>query len=57
MIIYQVLTRLFGNDKTHLVPNGTKKQNGCGKMSDFTLKALEEIRSLGATHIWFTGCH
>ena len=55
MIIYQVLTRLFGNDKTPLVPNGTKKQNGCGKMSDFTLKALEEIRSLGATHIWYTG--
>ena len=55
MIIYQVLTRLFGNDKTVLVPNGTKAQNGCGKMADFTLKALEEIQSLGATHIWFTG--
>ena len=55
MIIYQVLTRLFGNDKTLLVPNGTKAQNGCGKMSGFTLKALEEIRSLGATHIWYTG--
>ncbi|MBR4643759.1 MAG: alpha-amylase family protein [Bacteroidaceae bacterium] len=55
MIIYQVLTRLFGNDKTQLIPNGTKKQNGCGKMSDFTLKALEEIRSLGATHVWYTG--
>ncbi|MBO7100036.1 MAG: alpha-amylase family protein [Bacteroidaceae bacterium] len=55
MIIYQVLTRLFGNNETLLVPNGTKEQNGCGKMSDFTLKALEEIRSLGATHIWYTG--
>ena len=55
MIIYQVLTRLFGNDKTQCLPNGTKAQNGCGKMSDFTLKALEEIRSLGATHIWYTG--
>ncbi|MCR5534946.1 MAG: alpha-amylase family protein [Bacteroidaceae bacterium] len=55
MIIYQVLTRLFGNDKTSLVPNGTKVQNGCGKMADFTTKALEEIRSLGATHIWYTG--
>ena len=55
MIIYQVLTRLFGNDKTLLVPNGTKEQNGCGKMADFTTKALEEIRSLGATHIWYTG--
>ncbi|MBO7067441.1 MAG: alpha-amylase family protein [Bacteroidaceae bacterium] len=55
MTIYQVLTRLFGNDRTSLVPNGTKVQNGCGKMADFTLKALEEIRSLGATHIWYTG--
>ena len=55
MIIYQVLTRLFGNDKTQCHPNGTKAQNGCGKMSDFTHKALEEIRSLGATHIWYTG--
>ena len=55
MIIYQVLTRLFGNDKTQCLPNGTKAQNGCGKMSDFTHKALEEIRSLGATHIWYTG--
>ncbi len=55
MIIYQVLTRLFGNDKTQCHPNGTKAQNGCGKMSDFTHKALEEIRSLGSTHIWYTG--
>lgn len=55
MIIYQVFTRLFGNDRIQCLPNGTKAQNGCGKMSDFTHKALEEIRSLGATHIWFTG--
>ena len=55
MIIYQVLTRLFGNDKAQCHPYGTKAQNGCGKMSDFTHKALEEIRSLGATHIWYTG--
>ena len=55
MIIYQVLTRLFGNDNSRLFPNGTKAQNGCGKMADFTLKALDEIRSLGATHIWYTG--
>lgn len=55
MIIYQVFTRLFGNDRNLCLPNGTKAQNGCGKMSDFTRKALEEIRSLGATHIWFTG--
>ncbi len=55
MIIYQVFTRLFGNDRIQCLPNGTKAQNGCGKMSDFTRKALEEIQGLGATHIWFTG--
>lgn len=54
-IIYQVFTRLFGNDNTHREPNGTKKINGCGKMSDFTTKALKEIYDLGATHIWYTG--
>ena len=55
MTIYQVLTRLFGNDRTACVPDGTREQNGCGTLADFTDKALAEIRSLGATHVWFTG--
>lgn len=55
MIIYQVFTRLFGSNNTSCVQNGFKAQNGCGKMTDFTTKALEEIRGLGATHIWYTG--
>lgn len=55
MIVYQVFTRLFGSNRQNPVPFGSKAQNGCGKMADFTLKALEEIRSLGATHIWYTG--
>ena len=55
MTIYQVLTRLFGSDKRNCVPSGTKRQNGCGTMQDFTAKALEEIRSLGCSHIWYTG--
>lgn len=54
-IIYQVFTRLFGNDNTHRKPNGTKAENGCGRLADFTQKALGEIRALGATHIWYTG--
>ncbi len=55
IIVYQVLPRLFGNST--LVPkiNGDKLHNGCGKFSDFTTKALEEIKSLGVTHIWYTG--
>lgn len=55
MIIYQVFTRLFGANVPHPLKNGTKEESGCGKMADFTPKALEEIRKLGATHIWYTG--
>ncbi len=55
MIIYQVFARLFGNDKTACVPHGGKAENGCGHFSDFTRKALAEIRKLGATHVWYTG--
>ena len=54
-VIYQVFTRLFGNNNTRLTPNGDKVVNGCGRMADFTTKALEEIKALGATHIWYTG--
>jgi len=53
--IYQVFTRLFGNKNTQHVPWGTIEQNGVGKFSDFTDKALSEIRKLGMTHIWYTG--
>ncbi len=55
IIIYQVLTRLFGNQNTTNIPHGTIEENGCGKMADFTPKALEEIKNLGTTHIWYTG--
>ena len=55
MIIYQVFTRLFGNNHNHCINNGNITENGCGKMADFTAKALNEIKKLGATHIWYTG--
>lgn len=55
IIIYQVFTRLFGNNHTNCVPNGTKETNGCGTFADFTQKALEEIKEMGITHIWYTG--
>lgn len=55
IIIYQVFTRLFGSNAVKPVKNGDKKQNGCGRMADFTAKALKEIKQLGATHIWYTG--
>lgn len=53
--IYQVFTRLFGNTKTKNRSWGTIEENGVGKFNDFTKKALEEIKALGITHIWYTG--
>ena len=53
--IYQVLPRLFGNYNTTRKPHGTIQENGCGKFNSFTPKALKEIKSLGITHIWYTG--
>lgn len=55
IVIYQVFTRLFGNNNTRLKKNGTIDENGCGKFADFTTKALEQIKNLGTTHIWYTG--
>ena len=55
LIIYQVFTRLFGNNTNHCINNGSIVENGCGKMADFTARALNEIKKLGVTHIWYTG--
>lgn len=55
IIIYQVLTRLFGNPCINRIPDGSIEENGCGKMNYFTTKALKQIKSLGITHIWYTG--
>jgi glycosidase len=54
-IIYQILTRLFGNKNEDCKLNGNRDENGVGKMNDISAKALSEIRNLGATHIWYTG--
>ncbi|WP_420603935.1 alpha-amylase family glycosyl hydrolase [Flagellimonas sp.] len=54
-VVYQVFTRLFGNTNTTNKPWGTIEENGIGKFSDFTDKALAEIKDLGVTHIWYTG--
>jgi len=54
-VVYQVFTRLFGNTNTNNKPWGTLQENGVGKFADFTPAALEEIRNLGVTHIWYTG--
>ena len=55
IVIYQVFTRLFGNTNTTNKPWGTLEENGVGKFNDFTDRALEGIRELGISHIWYTG--
>ncbi|MCX2679911.1 alpha-amylase family protein [Galbibacter sp. EGI 63066] len=54
-VVYQVFTRLFGNTNTTNKPWGTIEENGIGKFADFTDQALQEIKELGITHIWYTG--
>ena len=54
-IIYQLMPRWFTNCNDHCVPNGSIRQNGCGKFNDIDESKLRSIKSLGATHVWFTG--
>ena len=54
-VVYQVFTRLFGNTNTTNKPWGTIEENGVGKFNDITDKALQEIKDLGVSHIWYTG--
>ena len=55
IILYQIFTRLFGNDNATRIPGGSIEENGCGKLADFTPEALAAIKQLGATHVWYTG--
>ncbi|GAB6011870.1 alpha-amylase family glycosyl hydrolase [Viscerimonas tarda] len=55
LFIYQLLPRLFGNAKNVNKENGTIEENGVGKFSSVSGKALSEIKKMGFTHIWFTG--
>ena len=54
-VIYQVMTRIFGNDKRINKAWGTKQENGVGKFADFTPQALAAIKQYGVTHVWYTG--
>jgi glycosidase len=55
MIIYQLMTRLFTNTNTTNKPYGTLAENGVGKMSHISHKALKGLKELGITHVWYTG--
>lgn len=54
-IIYQLLPRLFGNKQSQNIPYGTIQQNGSGKFADINDKALDGIKELGVSHVWYTG--
>ena len=55
IVIYQLMTRLFGNKVSENRPYGTIEQNGVGKFNDISAKALSEIKAMGVTHVWYTG--
>ena len=54
-VIYQLMPRWFTNITDGCVANGTIEENGCGKLNDITARVLKSIKSLGATHVWYTG--
>jgi glycosidase len=55
LVIYQLLPRLFGNKNTTNKFYGTKEENGVGKFNDINDKALQELKKLGISHVWYTG--
>ncbi|MFD1139733.1 alpha-amylase family glycosyl hydrolase [Larkinella insperata] len=55
LVIYQIFTRLFGNQNTTNKPWGSRDENGVGKFNDITAKALQELKKFGVSHVWYTG--
>ena len=55
VVVYQMMTRLFGNTNQTNTPWGTIEENGVGKFEDISSKALSELKKSGYTHIWYTG--
>jgi glycosidase len=55
IVIYQMMTRLFGNKVTTNKTYGTAQENGLGKFNDVNDAALKGIKELGVTHVWYTG--
>jgi len=54
-IIYQLFPRWFTNYNETRKYNGSKEENGCGRFVDINERALQGIKDLGATHVWYTG--
>lgn len=54
-IVYQIFTRLFGNQNSTNQFSGTIEENGCGKFNDINDTALAALKDFGLTHLWYTG--
>ena len=50
-----MLPRLWGNNNTNPVKNGSLAENGTGKFSSIDTATLEYIKWLGCSHVWYTG--
>ena len=55
IVIYQILTRLFGNTNLTCKEWGSVLENGCGKLNQITTRKLNHIHDMGFTHVWYTG--
>ena len=56
VVIYQLVVRYFGNQNSTNREAGTLEENGSGKFADINGAAIRELRQLGITHVWLTGC-
>ncbi|NBW36752.1 MAG: alpha-amylase [Cytophagia bacterium] len=55
VVVYQLMTRLFANTNTTNKPFGSIEENGVGKFNDINNEALQSLKALGITHVWYTG--
>ncbi len=56
IVIWQVFTRLFGNERDGVLrQDGSISENGCGKLNSYTNDVLRYFKNQGATHLWLTG--
>lgn len=55
LVIYQMMVRLFGNKDQTNKHYGSIEENGSGKFNDITGTALDKLKDLGISHVWYTG--
>ncbi|HUH33680.1 MAG TPA: alpha-amylase family glycosyl hydrolase [Daejeonella sp.] len=55
LVIYQMMVRLFGNKDQTNKHYGSIEENGSGKFNDITDIALDKLKDLGISHVWYTG--